>query len=123
MTNEELTIRKGLETFGNAVVTMANHDEFFRHKIQKHKDNPEKIAGYLCYRYSSQPTDAEFKEVYIGEHKPTMSDAKSDKLCMEAVEILKSYGWKIKIGNWPEIGQQIIVIRSDNRCYHSDYKW
>lgn len=121
MNNDIINISEGLKAFGSAAAMLANHDAFFEHKIEKHIDNPDKLAGYLCFRYSSNT--GEFAETYIGDKAPNISDIKSDKLAMRAVEAIKAHGYKVKVGDWPGIGNQLIVIKPNNKCYHSDYKW
>ena len=121
MNNDVITISEGLKAFGKAASMIANHGVFFEHKIEKHINNPDKLAGYLCFRYSSNT--GEFSEAYIGDKTPNIEDIKSDKLAMRAVAAIKKAGYKVKVGEWPGIGKQLIVVKPNNKCFHSDYKW
>ena len=121
MDKDVITISEGLKAFGKVASMLANHDSYFEHKVVKHIDNPDKLAGYLCFRYSSNT--GEFVETHIGDKVPNIEDIKSDRLAMKAVDAIKVHGYKVKVGDWPEIGQQLIVIKPDGRCYHSDYRW
>lgn len=121
MNNDAINISEGLKTFGKAVSILANHNSYFEHKVEKHINNPDKLAGYLCFRYSSNT--GEFAETHIGDKTPNIEDIKSDKLAMRAVEAIKAHGYKVKVGEWPEIGKQLIIVKPNNKCYHSDYKW
>ena len=121
--NEAENMKYAFKSFAEAVKISGDHNMFFEHKLEKHWDNPTKLAGYLCYRYTNQPEDAEFIEPHFGARRPIAEFIKKDELAMKAVNRIKEYGWQVKVGEWPGLGTQLIVMRNDARCYHSEYKW
>lgn len=113
----------GFKAFGDAVCNMTNHESAFAHKIQKHHDNPRKLAIYLCERYSSQDPDDEFADVFKGEYQPNVDLVRRDIPAMEAINLIKDHGWKVKVGEWKDLGPQLIVLMSNGKCFHSNYRW
>lgn len=116
-------IKNGLEAFGNAVISACDHESAFRHKIKKHNNDPRKLAIYLCYRYSSQDPSSEFQDVFRGEKEPILEHIKKDTVAMEAIERIKSFGWRVKVGGWPNMGNQLIVVMPNDKCFHSEFIW
>jgi hypothetical protein len=120
-TTDTMNMIHAFNAFGDALKLMCDHDKFFEHKLEKHWDNPTKLATYLCYRY--EKPKGEFLDPWFGCRKPNIDFIKVDNLSMKAIERLKTFGWKIKVGEWPGVGQQLIIMRPDARCYHSNYEW
>lgn len=116
-------IRDGLGAFGSAVINACDHESAFRHKIEKHRNDPRKLAIYLCYRYSSQDPNEEFNDVFRGEKEPILEHIKKDIPAMTAIERIKAFGWKVKVGAWPNTGNQLIVVKPDGKCFHSEFIW
>ena len=120
--NDINDIKEGFKAFSEAIKIDCNHNANFKHKFEKHFNDPRKLAIYLCERYSSQDPD-DYVSVFRDERKPDIEAIKNDELAMQYVERIKSFGWRIKVGEWPNLGKQLIVIKDDGKCFHSEYRW
>ena len=82
----------------------------FNMKVMKHmeQNNPERVKDYICAAYDS------FNPDNFNQHPCA-------EILRDANKFLRSKGWKVGMGIWKNIGNQIIVISPNNDYYHSKY--
>lgn len=83
----------------------------FNTKVLKHieQNNPERVKDYVCAAYDT------FNPDHFKDH-PCF------EILKDANKYLRSKGWKVAMGNWKSIGNQIIIISPDGRYYHSKFQ-
>lgn len=121
-----MRIDQAMDNFGKAVASMCNHGvPLLESKIQKwiKQDNPDKVSDYFCRIFDSQDPNAEFANEFAGEVDPTTDNCKYYGNKTGALDYLKSKGYRIKVGKDPKWGQQMAVIGTDGKLWHSRYRW
>ena len=124
-----MTLEEAFKCVGASIIaSMQEGEALLAHKIDKHigLDNDEKVAFYFIHLFYSEREDEDgFIDRFVGNICPASKEAVNRIPCaVKAIEYLKAKGWRIKIGDYPGYGKQVIASFPDGkRCYHSKWKW
>jgi len=111
-----MTISEAFKGVASAI-NQRGDNEFYARKISKHINdrNVERVISYICHYFEND-------SMIDGQQEPSADTARSTSFIMDAIEFLKSYGYKVKVGQWKNIGRQMIIFRNDE-YYHSNYNY
>ena len=111
-----MTLPEAFKGFSSAVIQRGDN-EFYTRKISKHIEarNVERVISYICHYFEND-------SMIDGQQEPSANTARSTSFIMDGIEFLKSYGYRVKVGQWENIGTQIIIFRN-NEYYHSNYNY
>ena len=94
-----MTISEAFKGVASAI-NQRGDNEFYARKISKHINdrNVERVISYICHYFEND-------SMIDGQQEPSADTARSTSFIMDAIEFLKSYGYKVKVGQWKNIGR------------------
>ena len=121
------TMNEAFSSFGNAVINSVNITGKITGKINKHIElgNPDRVAQYfVCLFDSNVPDEDGMLNEWAGDLEPSSTDAvRQAPGADKAIPYLKENGYKLYVGGYKDLGTQLIIIRPDGNCYHSNFIW
>ena len=83
----------------------------FNVKLLKHINagDAERIKDYLCAAFD-------------GKDPLNFDTHPCSDMIRAGIDLIKSKGWKVYVGKWKTIGDQLIVVSPEGKYYHSKFE-